>query len=88
MERNASLLPAGIVAVEGRFPAGAVVRVCDEAGLPVARGLASYASDEIERVKGRKGAELPAILGYKYLDEIIHRNDMVEIGRASCRERV
>lgn len=77
VERKASLLPAGIVAVEGRFPAGTVVRICDETGETFARGLVSYASDEIERVRGRRGSELPAILGYRYLDEIVHRNDLV-----------
>lgn len=77
VSRNASLLPAGILAVEGRFDAGSVVRIRDEAGEVFARGLVSYTSDEIERVRGRKGAEMPAILGYRYLDEIVHRNDLV-----------
>lgn len=77
IERNASLLPSGVVGVEGHFPAGAVVRIVDAKGEAFARGLASYASDEIIRVKGRKGSELPAILGYRYLDEIVHRNDLV-----------
>ncbi|HRX83507.1 MAG TPA: glutamate 5-kinase [Phycisphaerae bacterium] len=77
VERKASLLPAGIVRVEGRFASGAVVRICDAAGEPFARGLVSYASDEIDRVRGCKGAELPQILGYRYVDEIVHRNDMV-----------
>jgi glutamate 5-kinase len=77
IERGASLLPSGIIAVEGRFESGAVVRICDAQGTAFARGLASYASDEIERVRGRKGAELPAILGYRYIDEIVHRNDLV-----------
>ncbi len=77
VEQKASLLPSGILRVEGRFPAGAVVRICDEAGAAFARGLAAYASDEIEKVRGCKGADLPAILGYRYLDEIVHRNDMV-----------
>lgn len=77
VERGASLLPAGVIAVEGRFDSGSVVRICDARGEPFARGLVSYASDEIEKVRGRKGAELPAILGYRYIDEVIHRNDLV-----------
>jgi glutamate 5-kinase len=80
VERNASLLPSGIVGVEGHFPAGSVVRIADGAGLSFARGLASYASDEIMKVKGRKGADLPALLGYRYMDEIVHRNDLVVEG--------
>jgi len=77
IERGASLLPAGVLAVEGRFESGAVVRICDSAGTPFARGLAAYSSEEIEKVRGRKGSELPGILGYRYLDEIVHRNDLV-----------
>lgn len=77
VDRKASLLASGIVKVEGRFASGAVVRICDAQGAPFGRGMVSYASDEIERVRGRKGAELPQILGYRYVDEIVHRNDMV-----------
>lgn len=77
VERKASLLASGIVKVEGRFASGAVVRICDAQGAAFGRGMVSYASDEIERVRGRKGAELPQILGYRYVDEIVHRNDMV-----------
>ncbi len=77
VERKASLLPSGVIAVEGRFESGAIVRICDARGEPFARGMVSYASDEIERVRGRKGAELPQILGYRYVDEIVHRNDLV-----------
>jgi glutamate 5-kinase len=77
VRRGASLLPSGILAVQGRFEAGAVVRICAEDGTAFARGLVSYAAEEIDRVRGKKGAELPAILGYRYVDEIVHRNDLV-----------
>jgi len=75
--RGASLLSSGIVEVVGHFAAGAPVRICDKSGTVVARGLVSYSSDEIQRVAGRNSRELPAILGYTYTDEIVHRNDMV-----------
>ncbi len=75
--RQASLLPSGITQVEGHFSAGAVVRICDRKGVPFARGLVSYTSDETRRVMGHNSKEIPEILGYRYLDEIIHRNDLV-----------
>jgi glutamate 5-kinase len=75
--RKASLLPSGITQVEGHFSAGSVVRICDQKGVPFARGLVSYTSDEARRVMGHNSKEIPEILGYRYLDEIIHRNDLV-----------
>lgn len=77
LERGASLLPSGIVEVKGRFDAGSPVRIVDSEGQVIARGLVSYASDEIDRVKGKRSTELATILGFRYTDEIIHRNDMV-----------
>ncbi len=77
VSRNASLLPSGITDVEGHFSSGAVVRICDRKGVPFARGLVSYTSDETRRVMGHNSKEIPEILGYRYLDEIIHRNDLV-----------
>ncbi|GJM23813.1 MAG: glutamate 5-kinase [Phycisphaerae bacterium] len=75
--RKASLLPSGITKVEGHFSAGSVVRICDQKGVPFARGLVSYTSDEASKVMGRNSKDIPTILGYRYLDEIIHRNDLV-----------
>ncbi len=77
VSRNASLLPSGITRIEGHFSAGAVVRICDGKGVPFARGLVSYTSDEARRVMGHNSKDIPEILGYRYLDEIIHRNDLV-----------
>jgi glutamate 5-kinase len=76
VERGASLLPAGIIAVAGSFDMGALVEVRTRAGEPFARGITSYSSDEIERIRGKKASEIAGILGYLYRDEIIHRDDM------------
>ncbi len=77
VERNASLLPSGIVKVEGRFAAGDAIRIADRHGEAFARGLVSYNSEEVERIKGCRSAELPGILGYHYMNEIVHRDDLV-----------
>ena len=77
IERGASLLPSGIVEVEGTFAMGARVDVQDEAGRTFAVGLTSYSAQEVRRMKGRKRGQFEEVLGYKYVDEIIDRDDMV-----------
>lgn len=74
--RGASLLPGGVTGVEGSFPRGAPVQVADQSGAVFARGIAAYAADEIDRIKGKKAAQIASVLGYSYCDEIIHRDDL------------
>ncbi len=76
IERGGSLLPSGIVRVEGDFKRGDVVMVVDLKGREFARGLTNYSSDEVKLIMGRSSKELPSILGYTYRDEVIHRDDM------------
>jgi glutamate 5-kinase len=77
VDKQKSLLPSGVRAVTGRFAAGDAVAVVDEDGRELARGLASYAAEEIERIRGRHSADIELLLGYKNLDEVIHRDDLV-----------
>lgn len=72
-----SLLPVGIVAVEGQFEAGSVVRVYDPTGKEVARGIVNYSAQELELIKGKKTGEIEAVLGHKDYDEAIHRDNLV-----------
>lgn len=72
-----SLLPAGVVAVEGRFRRGDTIRVRDMAGREIALGLSAYSAEDAARIKGRRSAEIEAILGYRGRDELIHRDDLV-----------
>lgn len=74
---GASLLPAGVRAVEGSFERGDVVVVKAPDGREVARGLTAYAADDARRIAGRKSGEIEAILGYRGRDEMIHRDDLV-----------
>jgi glutamate 5-kinase len=75
--RGKSLLPAGVVAVNGRFDRGDAVRVIGPGGREIARGLTAYSSDDARRIRGRKSAEIEQLLGYRGRQEIIHRDDLV-----------
>ncbi len=78
VNRGTSLLPAGIVSVTGQFRRGNVVLVSQEADPQgFARGIARYASSEVDRIKGRQSQEIHTILGYDYGDATIHRNDLI-----------
>jgi glutamate 5-kinase len=77
LRKGKSLLPAGVVAVEGIFERGDCVIVRTKAGGEAGRGLSAYASGDICRIAGHKSGEIAAILGYRGRDEIIHRDDLV-----------
>lgn len=79
IHKKKSLLPGGIVSVEGDFEMGDVVSVCDEDGKEIARGKVRYNSLDLDRIKGKKTSDIFDILGYKFTDEIIHRDDLVVI---------
>jgi glutamate 5-kinase len=72
-----SLLPAGVVAVEGSFDRGDAVCVLDRAGREIARGLSAYSASDAQRIMGHKSREIEALLGYRGRDEMIHRDDLV-----------
>jgi glutamate 5-kinase len=76
LEAGRSLLPAGVVKVEGVFDRGDAVVIQDSARREIGRGLIAYASHDAERLLGCKSAEIEGILGYRGRDEMIHRDDM------------
>jgi len=75
-ERGASLLPGGIVRVDGRFESKSAVELHDAKGRCVARGLTSYSSTEIQRIKGLQSDAIEAALGFAHATEVIHRDDL------------
>jgi glutamate 5-kinase len=77
VQRRASLLPAGIIGVEGEFDTGDPVDLADEHGKPVARGLVNYDAREIPGLMGRSTRWLSSKLGQEYEREVIHRDDLV-----------
>ncbi|OPX87933.1 MAG: Glutamate 5-kinase [Pelotomaculum sp. PtaB.Bin104] len=72
-----SLLPSGVTGVEGVFELGNTVSIIGPDGQELARGLASYSSSEIEKIKGAQSKDIARLLGHKYYDEVVHRNNMV-----------
>jgi glutamate 5-kinase len=76
-QQGRSLLPSGIIRVEGEFERGACVRVCGPDGGEFARGIVDYSFGEIAQILGHKSREIEQILGYRYGDEIIHRDNLV-----------
>lgn len=77
VQEGRSLLPSGVRAVLGHFGVGDPVDVAVDPDRPFARGLAGYSADEVRRIAGLKTKEIERALGYKYLDEIVHRSDLV-----------
>lgn len=76
-ERNKSLLSAGIIEVKGDFKYGDLVSVMDKEHHEFARGLINYSSKELNLIKGERTGAIEKILGYKYYDEIMHRDNLV-----------
>jgi len=79
LAHGGSLLPAGIVRVQGEFERGDTVRVVRPEGKTMAVGLSSYPSDDLAQLCGRQSADIEGILGYTFGDEAIHRNNMILI---------
>ena len=74
---GASLLPSGIAGVDGDFAEGAVIELVDADGAAFARGVSNYSAEQIRRIAGHKSSDIAAILGFKVLDSVVHRDDLV-----------
>ena len=72
-----SLLAAGINKINGSFEKGENVLILDQNNNQLARGLSSFSSEEIDKIKGKQSKEIEKILGYLSKTEIIHKDDMV-----------
>ena len=79
LNEGKSLLPAGIIKVEGSFKKGENILIVDESEKSLARGLSSFTSFEINKIKGKQSKEIEDILGYLSKSEIIHKDDMVKL---------
>lgn len=79
VKQGKSLLPAGIVDVQGTFGIGAPVQCVDSNKKPIATGLVNYTSADIRKMMGLKTGQIEKQLGYKYYDEVIHRDNLVLI---------
>jgi glutamate 5-kinase len=77
VEKNKSLLPAGITATTGTFEKGDVIAVQTQDGREIARGLSNYPSHLISQIQGKKTADIRTLLGEAAYDEVIHRDNLV-----------
>jgi glutamate 5-kinase len=83
LARGTSLLPTGVISVDGNFERGDAVIVRSSDGRELARGLSGYSSADAQTIAGHKSNEIEAILGYRGGDEIIHRDDLVLTGQST-----
>jgi glutamate 5-kinase len=72
-----SLLPVGVLRVEGPFQRGDTVRICNGAGREIARGLVRYGAASLDKIRGHRSDDIAAILGYENSPEVVHRDDLV-----------
>ena len=77
LRNGKSLLAAGVIRIDGFFNKGENVLIIDQDNNQLARGLSSFSSDEINKIKGKQSKEIEKILGYLTKTEIIHKDDMV-----------
>ncbi|WP_306304020.1 glutamate 5-kinase [Desulfosarcina cetonica] len=84
LSNGKSLLPGGIIGVEGQFPVGAPVAVVNRTGEPIGNGLVNYAADEIRSIMGLKSSQIKSRLGQKTYDEVIHRDNLVITSEPEC----
>ncbi|MGO3127431.1 MAG: glutamate 5-kinase [Luteimonas sp.] len=82
-ERGASLLPGGLVAVEGDFSSAAMVDVVCVKGRRLARGLVQYHSADLQRIAGRHSREIEDVLGFHNGRSVIRREDLVLLSPAA-----
>ena len=76
-ERGKSLLPSGILSIDGRFDVGDAVYCINTKGGRIAKGITNYSFAELQKIKGRKTSDIERVLGHKYSDEAIHRDNLV-----------
>ena len=84
--QGASLLPGGVLSVEGEFRRGDVVEVATGQGDAFARGIAQYSAGEIRRIARRHSNEIEAILGFRYGESVVHRDDLVLLDSSAHKE--
>ena len=78
LKKGKSLLPSGIININGTFEKGQQVAIfCDKTKKLIAKGLISYSSIDLQKISGKKSSQIEKILGFKYSDEIINRDNLI-----------
>jgi glutamate 5-kinase len=86
LEGGKSLLPAGVVGAQGDFRPGDAVSIADRRGRVFARGIARWGSDQVARGKGKRSAEVRALLGPDLPSEVVHRDDLTILPAAKSAD--
>lgn len=81
LKKGKSLLPTGVVSVEGDFTAGNVVSIVDPTAQEIARGISNYDAQALQMIKGHNSCEIKEILGYHDYDEVVHRDNLTIISQ-------
>ena len=79
LQNNTSLLPPGVISVSGSFKAGEVLCILDKEKQLIACGITSYSNKEINKIKGKQSTDIINNLGYIHTEEIIHKNNLVNL---------
>ncbi len=77
LRRGNSLLPVGVVRIDGDFARGDAVVIRGPDGAEIGRGLSAYDAEEAQKIRGRSSADIESILGFSGRAEMIHRDDLV-----------
>ncbi len=77
LRRGKSLLPAGVVGVDGNFARGDAVIIRGPDGAEIGRGLCAYDAEDAQKIRGRLSADIASILGFSGRAELVHRDDLV-----------
>ena len=83
LRKGRSLLPAGILAVEGQFERGDLIAIHNQDGSVIGHGLSAYSADDANIICGYKSREIETLLGYRGRDEIIHADNLVMVDSSS-----
>jgi glutamate 5-kinase len=86
LEGGKSLLPAGVIGAQGRFLPGDVVSIADRRGRVFARGIARWGSEQVDRGKGKRSAEVRTLLGPETPAEVVHRDDLTILPPSGATE--
>ena len=83
LRKGRSLLPAGVLAVEGQFERGDLIAIHNQDGEVIGHGLSAYSAGDANIICGHKSREIETLLGYRGRDEIIHADNLVMVDSSS-----
>ncbi|MDH5542846.1 MAG: glutamate 5-kinase [Nitrospinota bacterium] len=87
VNKGKSLLPSGVVGVDGKFESGESVIIKADGGKEIARGIVNYHAFEMRQIMGKKSSDIEETLGYKTFDEVVHRNDLVVLEETAAKRK-